>query len=193
MRRHNTLGKIMLKCVESRASQLCMKRCIWLNSQVAQFFFSSAKVFVPDSYGPGGTTTEQTYTISGLCEGWSVVGALLTLHILSQACEKHIQTPFSLWQFQFWSITQAIMLCHVSVHSGTFCCLRHRARDSISVAYFDRVSLRSKRFQSRYSEEVRAWAKKKWKGEGRRANDYPQTPRFWKMPLDISRFGSFVN
>ena len=123
------------------------------------------------------------------------VGVLFTLDILSQACEKHIQTPFSLWQFQFWSITQAIMLCHVSVHSGAFCCLRHRARDPISVAYFDRVSLRSKRFQSSYSSKVRAWAKKKWKweGEGRRGNYCPQTPQFWKTPLDISRFGSFVN
>ena len=37
--------------------------------------------------------------------------------------------------------------------------------------------------------------KKKWKGEGerRRGNACPQTPRFWKTPLDISRFGSFVN
>ena len=36
---------------------------------------------------------------------------------------------------------------------------------------------------------------KKWKGEGegRRGNACPQTPRFWKTPLDISRFGSFVN
>ena len=58
------------------------------------------------------------------------------------------------------------MLCHVSVHSGTFCCLRHRARDPISVAYFDRVSLRSKRFQSSYSAKVRAWAKKKMEGGG---------------------------
>ena len=68
------------------------------------------------------------------------VGVLFTLDILSQACEKHIQTRFSLQQFRFWSITQPIMLCHVSVHSGAFC-LRHRARDPISVAYFDRVAL----------------------------------------------------
>ena len=32
------------------------------------------------------------------------------------------------------------MLCHVSVHSGAFC-LRQRARDLISVAFFDRVTL----------------------------------------------------
>ena len=32
------------------------------------------------------------------------------------------------------------MLCHVSVHGSAFC-LRHRARDPISVAYFDRVAL----------------------------------------------------
>ena len=68
------------------------------------------------------------------------VGVLFTLDILSQACEKHIQTRFSLQQFRFWSITQPIMLCHVSVHSGAFC-LRHRARDPISVAFFDRVAL----------------------------------------------------
>ena len=30
-------------------------------------------------------------------------------------------------------------------------------------------------------------------GEGRRGNACPQTPRFGKTPLDISRFGSFVN
>ena len=34
-----------------------------------------------------------------------------------------------------------------------------------------------------------------WKGEGegRRGNTCPQAPRFWKTPLDISRFGSSVN
>ena len=68
------------------------------------------------------------------------VGVLYKLGILSQACEKDIQTRFSLKQFRFWSITQPIMLCHVSVHSGAFC-LRHRARDPISVAFFDRVTL----------------------------------------------------
>ena len=30
-------------------------------------------------------------------------------------------------------------------------------------------------------------------GEGRRGNACPQTPRFWKMPLDILQFCSFVN
>ena len=43
-------------------------------------------------------------------------------------------------QFRFWSITQPIMSCHVSVHSSAFC-LRHRARDPISVAFYDRVVL----------------------------------------------------
>ena len=57
------------------------------------------------------------------------------------------------------------------------------------------TSLRSKRFQSSYCAKVRAEAKKRLKGEGegKRENDCPQTPRFWKMPLDISWFGSFVN
>ena len=56
------------------------------------------------------------------------------------------------------------------------------------------ASLCSKRFQSSYCAKVRAEAKKKrWKGEGRRGNACPQTPLFWKTPLDISRFGSFVN
>ena len=52
------------------------------------------------------------------------IRVLFTLDILSQACEpceKHIQTRFSLQQFRFWSITQPIMLWHVSVHSGAFC------------------------------------------------------------------------
>ena len=60
-----------------------------------------------------------------------------------------------------------------------------------------RSSLLTKRFQSSYSAKVRAGAKKKKRGrgegEGRRGNACPQTPRFWKTPLDISRFGSFVN
>ena len=57
------------------------------------------------------------------------------------------------------------------------------------------VTLRSKRFQSSYSAKVRGGAKQKWKGEGegRRGNACLQTPRFWKTPLDILRFGSFVN
>ena len=62
-------------------------------------------------------------------------------------------------------------------------------------ADFKRLSLRSKRFQSSYCAKVRAEAKKRLKGEGegRRGNACSQTPRFWKTPLDISRFGSFVN
>ena len=43
-------------------------------------------------------------------------------------------------QFRFWSITRPIMSCHVSVHSSAFC-LRYRARDPISVAFYDRVVL----------------------------------------------------
>ena len=34
---------------------------------------------------------------------------------------------------------------------------------------------------------------KKGEREGRRGNACLQTPRFWKTPLDILRFGSFVN
>ena len=56
-------------------------------------------------------------------------------------------------------------------------------------------SLRSKHFQSSHCVKVRAGAKNKVKGgwEGRRGNACPQTPRFWKTPLDTSQFGSFVN
>ena len=69
---------------------------------------------------------------------------------------------------------------------------RHNHRESTQSVC---VSLRSKRFQSSYCAKVRAEAKKKLKGEGegRRGNACPQTPRFRKTPLDISRFGSFVN
>ena len=42
---------------------------------------------------PGRTTTEQTYTISGLC---GMLVCFLAQKILPQACEKHIQTGFSL-------------------------------------------------------------------------------------------------
>ena len=54
----------------------------------------------------------------------------------------------------------------------------------------DEVGLRSKRFQSSYCAKVREEAKKRLKGEGegRRGNACPQTPRFWRAPLDISRF-----
>ena len=46
--------------------------------------------------------------------------------------------------------------------------------------YVTYLSLRSKRFQSSYSAKVGAGAKKKWKGkgEGRRGNTCPQTPRY---------------
>ena len=71
--------------------------------------------------------------------------------------------------------------------------------DGIKVMLHETISnddsLRSKRFQSSYYAKVRAEAKKRLKGEGegRRGNACPQTPRFWKTPLDISRFGSSVN
>ena len=152
MRRHNTVGKIMLKCVEIRASQLYMKRCIWLNLQakVARFFFLSAYVTLLSTTGYKVlkylSRIHMVYLAAQqlnkllqflVCAN---VGMLFTLDILSQVCEKHIQTRFSLQQFWFWSITQPIMLCHVSVHSCPFC-LRHRAGDPISVAFFDRVAL----------------------------------------------------
>ena len=35
--------------------------------------------------------------------------------------------------------------------------------------------------------------KRKGEGVGRKGNACPQTPRFWKTPLEISRFVSFVN
>ena len=65
------------KCMESRASKLFIKRCIWLNLwvKVALFSFSSAYIKLLSTTGykvlygtyiPGRATTEQTYTISGL-------------------------------------------------------------------------------------------------------------------------------
>ena len=56
-------------------------------------------------------------------------------------------------------------------------------------------SLRSKHFQSSHCAKVRVGANNKVKGgrEGRRGNACLQTPRFWKTPLDTSRFSSFVN
>ena len=55
-------------------------------------------------------------------------------------------------------------------------------------------SLRSKRFQSSYSATVGAGAKKmEGGGGGKKRNACAQTSRFWKTPIDISRFGSFVN
>ena len=59
----------------------------------------------------------------------------------------------------------------------------------------DWASLCNKRFQPSYCAKVRAEAKKSLKGEGkgRRGNACPQTQRFCKTSLDISRFGSFVN
>ena len=64
----------------------------------------------------------------------------------------------------------------------------------LSFSSHNSSSLRSKRFQSSYSVKVGTEAKrKKMEGGGvgeKRRNACPQTPRFWKMPLDISRFGS---
>ena len=51
-------------------------------------------VFVPHSYGirPGGTIAEQSYKFP-VCAN---VGVLFSLDILSQVCEKHIETLFPL-------------------------------------------------------------------------------------------------
>ena len=55
-------------------------------------------VLVPHSYGirqlirPGGTITEQSYKFP-VCAN---VGVLFSLDILSQVCEKHIETLFPL-------------------------------------------------------------------------------------------------
>ena len=48
-------------------------------------------------------------------------------------------------------------------------------------------------FSNRVMAQKLEWEQKKRGGEGRRGNACPQTPRFWKTPLDISWFGSFVN
>ena len=94
-----------------------------------------------------------------------------------------------------------------SVHGGRGICLlfssppqriwqltspHHR---EIAIQNKKNASLRSKRFQSSYCTKVREEAKKRLKGEGkgRRGNACPQTPQFWKTPLDISPFVSFVN
>ena len=51
-------------------------------------------------------------------------------------------------------------------------------------------SLRGKRLQSSYCAKVRAGAKKKGGGGGgEKRKRLPANPRFWKTPLDISRFG----
>ena len=67
------------------------------------------------------------------------VGVLFTLDILSQACEKYIQTRFSIQQFRFWIITQPIML---SCFSAQQCFLpKTQSQGPISVTFFDRVAL----------------------------------------------------
>ena len=113
----------------------------FIQASVAQFFFSNAYVTLPSTTGykqykvlKYSSRIHMVYLAAQqqnkliqfpVCAN---VGVLFTLDILSQACEKYIQTRFSIQQFRFWTITQPIMLCHVSVHSGAFC-LRHRARD----------------------------------------------------------------
>ena len=89
-------------------------------------------------YKPHNNRSEQTYTISGLCSCWCT---FQLRNILPQSCEKHIQTrfPFSNFGFGVNSITQAEMLCHVSVHRVLSDW--DRARDPISVAFFDQVAL----------------------------------------------------
>ena len=56
--------------------------------------------------------------ITNLYNFWLIcanVGVLFSFEILLQAHKKHLYTWFSLKQFQFWSITESEMLCHVSV------------------------------------------------------------------------------
>ena len=52
------------------------------------------------------------------------------------------------------------------------------------------ASVSSRVIVQKFEQEQKKW---KGEGEGRRGNTCPQTPQFWKTPLDISRFGSFVN
>ena len=86
---------------------------------------------------PPGTQQQNKIKQFPVCANVSV---LFSWDILSQACEKHIQTRFSLSQFWFLSITQLIMLCHVSVHR-VLSNYKDRARDPISVAFLDQVAL----------------------------------------------------
>ena len=142
------LGKIMLrhftkKCVESKTSKLFMKRCLRLNfiiAKVSQVFLVEWLCYATQYYRTycirpgfvwyGRTTTEQSYKFP-VCAN---VGVLFSLDILSQACEKHIETRFCLQQCRFWSITQP---CNVSVQ----CIERYLAKTEPGRIRFQQPSL----------------------------------------------------
>ena len=120
---------------------------------VLQYYrIESTKVFVPDSYGlPGRKTTEQTYTISGLCWYWC---AFHLRYSVTGLREAHPNSIFSL----AISVLE-YYVANVSVLSDAFC-LRHRARDPISVAFcFDRVTLwtRDTGYHFQFISAVHIW------------------------------------
>ena len=108
MRRHNAVGEIMLKCVESRASFIAVRETVHLVKFIGKgcsFFFSAYVTLLS-------TTRYKVLNYSSrirmvylaaqqqnkliqfpVCAN---IGGLFTLDILSQACEKNIQTRFSL-------------------------------------------------------------------------------------------------
>ena len=100
------------------------------------------------------------------------------------------------WKFDpFWIYFERKIITWITVSSWTSTCGHFspdlpnpdKGKSGGSRKCLFNYSLHSKRFQSSYCAKVRAEAKKKrWKGEVRRGNACPQTPRFWKTPLDIS-------
>ena len=130
----STVGQIMLwhllkKCIESRASKLFIKWCIWLNLYAKVVFFLSA--YITLLWLPGAQQQNKLKQFLVFAN----VGVLFSLEILPQACEKHIQLDFLSSNFNF-GVLHSQKCCHVSVHIWL-----DRARDPISVALFNQVAL----------------------------------------------------
>ena len=114
---------------KAKVSQFFLVECLCYATGYKLLYSSRIRIW----YLPGRPTTEQIYKFP-VCAN---VGVLFSLDILLQACEKRIETRFSLQQFRFWSIKQP---CHVSVHRSSIKSLYFLIL-TIYFSYFDQVLL----------------------------------------------------
>ena len=71
---------------------IAVRKTVHLVRFIGKGCFSSTYVTLPDSYGLVAAQQQNKLIKFPVC---ATVGVLFTLDILSQACEKHMQTRFS--------------------------------------------------------------------------------------------------
>ena len=100
-RQRKTVSKIMLrhftkKCMESTASKLFIKRCIWLHlwAKVAQFFIVLILRYLElQDILPSRTTTEQTYKFPVCANNWCAFQLRNSATVFQEAHTNSIFSP----------------------------------------------------------------------------------------------------